>query len=222
LDEMMNYKKIIVTDKGPRGGDGGIDLNMYMEGDRLDAIGQCKLWSTRYKGLINTIRELKGCMDPGIEKAFLIITVEANDYEKREAKRRGIEIIDAPALDRLISEYHEKIKTSQQTKITIRKRKIIPTLLKWFFGVTVFLLVLPVMIVILPYIVGFMILMCIIGLAANSATTESTEDSGGYNPRYHRRRSYRRRKTSRAYHSSGYRRSNYYSSYRGLRGGWGR
>src|SRR3989344_8424331 len=99
LLEKAGYGKTFVTKKGPKGGDGGIDLDIYSSGSKLIACGQCKLWKGRYRGLMKPLRELCGSMKiKGISRGVFIVTVEATPEEKREAQLMDIEMIDGTAL----------------------------------------------------------------------------------------------------------------------------
>jgi len=103
LLEEAGYGKTFVTRKGPKGGDGGIDLDIYSSGNKLIACGQCKLWKGRYKGLMKPLRELCGSMKiKGVSRGVFIVTVEATPEEKREAQLMDIEMIDATALLELV------------------------------------------------------------------------------------------------------------------------
>ncbi len=103
LLEKAGYGKAFVTKKGPKGGDGGIDLDVYSTDRKLVACGQCKLWKGRYNGLMKPVRELCGSMKiRGVSRGFFIVTVEATPEEKREAQLMNIEMIDASALLELV------------------------------------------------------------------------------------------------------------------------
>lgn len=103
LLEKAGYGKAFVTKKGPKGGDGGIDLDIYSADRKLVACGQCKLWKGRFKGLMKPVRELCGSMKiKGVSRGVFIVTVEATPEEKREARLMDIEMIDAYALLELV------------------------------------------------------------------------------------------------------------------------
>lgn len=103
LLEKAGYGKAFVTKKGPKGGDGGIDLDIYSADRKLVACGQCKLWKGRFKGLMKPVRELCGSMKiKGVSHGVFIITVEATPEEKREAQMMDIEMIDATAFLELV------------------------------------------------------------------------------------------------------------------------
>lgn len=103
LLEKAGYGKVFVTKKGPKGGDGGIDLEIYSGDRKLITCGQCKLWKGRFKGLMKPLRELCGSMKiKGVSHGIFIITVEATPEEKQEAQIMDIEMIDATALLELV------------------------------------------------------------------------------------------------------------------------
>ena len=103
LLEKAGYGKAFVTKKGPKGGDGGIDLDIYSADKKLIAGGQCKLWKGRFNGLMKPVRELCGSMKiKGVSRGVFIVTVEATPEEKREAQMMNIEMIDVHALLELV------------------------------------------------------------------------------------------------------------------------
>lgn len=104
LLERAGYGQTRVTRKGPKGGDGGIDLTMTAQDGRVIACGQCKRWSYRpASGLMRPIRELSGSMtDLGIPRGFFIITTSVTGFERNKARRLNIEVIDADDLESLL------------------------------------------------------------------------------------------------------------------------
>lgn len=118
LLEKAGYGKVFVTQKGPKGGDGGIDLDIYSPDRSLVACGQCKLWNGRYNGLMKPVRELCGSMKvKGVSRGIFIITANATAAEKNEARLQNIEMIDAEALLGLI----RKFKTENEVAIEIKQ-----------------------------------------------------------------------------------------------------
>ncbi len=106
LLEKAGYGKAFVTKKGPRGGDGGIDLDVYSFERELIACGQCKLWKRRHEGLMQPIRELYGSMKiRGASRGIFLVTAEATIAEKKTAELLNIEMIDGSALLRLVRKY---------------------------------------------------------------------------------------------------------------------
>ncbi|HVW67095.1 MAG TPA: restriction endonuclease [Candidatus Peribacteraceae bacterium] len=183
LEETAQAKSVFVTSKGPKGGDGGIDLKIHLK-DGPIIYGQCKLWRSRYRGLIATINQLSGCLRRDkIDRGILMITVPATDYEKREAAKCDIEIIDAPALDALIAQ----LRTSNQpvlSKVSAVQKVCI--ILKFILIVITFLLI---CIVAAP----LLLLMLLLAALAFSGNISSGGGSKYYRRnRRHKRRSYRK------------------------------
>lgn len=86
------YDKAFITHKGIKGGDDGVDVIAEKNGERF-AI-QCKRWTKNHK-LIDQIRALGGSLKKrGLEHGLFFVSIEANDYELREAKSYGIELWD--------------------------------------------------------------------------------------------------------------------------------
>ena len=105
LEITGRFPHVFVTRKGPKGGDGGVDLEIKDTNRKMVGYGQCKQWHTRYKGLIQSIRALAGCMSRDkVAKGILLVTVKATQYEQNEAARCGIEIIDSPLLENMIQQ----------------------------------------------------------------------------------------------------------------------
>lgn len=104
LESVGRFQHVEVTKKGPHGGDGGVDLVMYASDGKIIAYGQCKQWQTRFKGLAGSIYALHRCMTQNrVRQGFLLVTTEANSFEKREAKLCNIEIIDSAGLERMLA-----------------------------------------------------------------------------------------------------------------------
>lgn len=108
LLDASGYGHSFVTKKGPKGGDGGIDLDIYGSDHTVVACGQCKRWSGRYHGLMAPIRELAGSMLlKGVSRGVFLITTESTPEERAVAAKLNIKMIDAPALLRLVEKLHE-------------------------------------------------------------------------------------------------------------------
>ena len=106
LLEGLRYGKAFVTRKGPRGGDGGVDLMLYADDGSVFAYVQCKLWRGRHTGYVKPIRELAGCMAPDdVRRGYFIVTAPANSYEREEARRRNITLIDRIDFARMLETY---------------------------------------------------------------------------------------------------------------------
>ncbi len=106
LLEQAGYGRVSVTDKGPRGGDGGVDLTIHDNAGRLVCVAQCKRWKTRpASGLMRIIRELAGSMSRRqVTRGLLLITAPATRFEKQEAEILGIMVIDVGFLARMLGD----------------------------------------------------------------------------------------------------------------------
>lgn len=199
LLEKAGYGKVFVTQKGPMGGDGGIDLDIYASDGSLIACGQCKLWKGRYNGLMKPVRELCGSMKiKGVSRGIFIITANATDAEKREARLQNIEMIDAEELLGLIRKCKSEKEVSVQMKqevspsccveVKSEQKKSHPVIKAFLTVVGIILLS-----------IGYAALGAIIALGALVALVveEMLRDNEyGYHQRryYHPRRKYRRYK----------------------------
>ncbi len=104
LLEQAGYEKVMVTQKGPKGGDGGVDLDLYSPDGTLIACGQCKCWKHRSSyNFMAPIRELAGSMQVcGVSRGIFLATCEATSGEKELARKLNIELLDGPAILRLV------------------------------------------------------------------------------------------------------------------------
>jgi restriction system protein len=120
LERMGSYQHVFVTHKGPKGGDDGIDLEMKSDGGVVIAYGQCKRWRRCPDGLIKIIREFAGAMmTHSARRGVLLVTVTANDYERREAAIRNIEIVDNPLFEKMI----RSLNPTQSQMVKAKKRQ---------------------------------------------------------------------------------------------------
>lgn len=127
LLEKSGRSKVFVTKKGSKGGDGGVDLQIRSADGAIVAYGQCKQWHTRYKGLVESIRQLAGCMlRDQVKKGILIVTVEANAYEKEEAERCGIEIMDFSVLENMIRKVNIDRPSAPTNTVARDKVNVVP------------------------------------------------------------------------------------------------
>lgn len=102
VGEAFRLRGFSVTETGGGGADGGIDLALRKGGELF--LVQCKQWRA-YKVSVNVVRELFGVMAAqGATGGFVvtsgIFTADAESF----AKGRNIELIDGPALQRIIEE----------------------------------------------------------------------------------------------------------------------
>lgn len=93
--ESLGYQRTHVTGKhGEFHGDGGIDVEMYKDGEKIYV--QCKRWLTGFNGSIlplHVIRELGGCLlRDKVTKGVVITTLELDESCKKEARLMNIEL----------------------------------------------------------------------------------------------------------------------------------
>ena len=93
--EALGYERTHVTTKhGEFAGDGGIDVEMYKDGEKIYV--QCKRWIVGFNGSflpLHAIRELGGCMlRDGVKKGMVITTLDLDESGKREARLMNIEL----------------------------------------------------------------------------------------------------------------------------------
>jgi len=103
LLERSGYGRTRVTRKGPKGGDGGIDLEVWNYAGKVESLVQCKRYRKRpASGLMHIIRELTGAMsEKRVARGILMITTDSTWQEQEKAKQNGIELIDEDHLVRL-------------------------------------------------------------------------------------------------------------------------
>jgi hypothetical protein len=113
--ERGGYGKVTVTTKGPKGGDGGVDLRVHDREGKVMCLGQCKRWTMRpAAGLMHVIRELSGSMaDFRVGRGLLLITVPVTEFERRKALRLGIDVIDPGGLRAMLRHDGTAVQTSE-------------------------------------------------------------------------------------------------------------
>ena len=118
----IGYDAVTLTDKGPHGGDDGIDLDIYDNGEHM--LGQCKRW-TKNHGLIKPLRELAGSLKKrGLERGIFLVSASANNYERTEAEQYGITLLDAHDILSLIHSNPRKNRNHLQSFIHLIGRLI--------------------------------------------------------------------------------------------------
>ncbi len=93
--EYFGYERTHVTGKhGEFDGDGGIDIEMYKNNEKIYV--QCKRWHVGFRGTIlplHVIRELGGCLlRDNVKKGIVITTLNLDESGKKEAKFMNIEL----------------------------------------------------------------------------------------------------------------------------------
>jgi restriction system protein len=97
-----------VTENYTAGPDGGVDLRIRKDGERI--IVQCKRWN-RWKVGVKVIRELYGIMAAEeIDKGIVVISSEFTDEARRFATANGIELVDGRKLSGFIRELRKERK----------------------------------------------------------------------------------------------------------------
>ncbi len=98
------YRKLgyTVTRRGGANPDGGIDLVIEKDGQRLAV--QCKQWKTWNVG-VKAVREFLGALtDAGIQKGIFITLRGYSDDAKQLAEKHGIEILNEVGLAKMLED----------------------------------------------------------------------------------------------------------------------
>ena len=105
-----------VNENGGGGADGGIDLYIYRDGERV--LVQCKRWKV-YKVGVDKVRELYGVMTAeGANRAILVTSGVYTDEAKKFASGKPLELIDGSQLSQMIpSNVNESSEQTLQCEI---------------------------------------------------------------------------------------------------------
>ncbi len=102
VGEAYRRRGYSVTETGGGGADGGIDLVLARDGKRI--LVQCKQWKS-WKVSVSVVRELFGLMASQGAVGGIVVTSGSFTSEAQSfASNNGIELIDGPALTRMIRE----------------------------------------------------------------------------------------------------------------------
>lgn len=102
VGEAFRLRGFSVAETGGGGADGGIDLTLRKGGELF--LVQCKQWRA-YKVSVNIVRELFGVMAAqGATGGFVVTSGVFTADARAFAKGRNIELIDGPALRRMIED----------------------------------------------------------------------------------------------------------------------
>ncbi|MFO1003491.1 MAG: restriction endonuclease [Planctomycetaceae bacterium] len=183
-----------VTRKGPRGGDGGVDLLLHSTEGHLTRVVQCKRWSSRPRsGLMSIIRELSGSMKRfGVERGLLVITTQATQFEKREAMMLGVSIIDRDNLQSLLGSPHSNKSEAQATTskpaITLHPHRLLPrhALIKWLTAAGTLVLLLAITYQ-LRHIIAVLTCLVLLAVQAGSQQHSRPKRRKHLHRRWHRR-----------------------------------
>lgn len=105
--EAFRLRGYEVTETGGGGADGGIDLKLR-RGDEIFLV-QCKHWKA-YKVSVGIVRELYGAMAAdGATGGFVVTSGVFTDQARAFTRGRNVELIDGPALRRMIDEARASI-----------------------------------------------------------------------------------------------------------------
>lgn len=100
--EAFRRRGYAVLENATDGADGGIDLVLRKDGEKFCV--QCKQWKARTVG-VKPVRELAGVISAADAAGGFFVTAGTYTDEARSfAKRAGIELIDGPALERMVRE----------------------------------------------------------------------------------------------------------------------
>ncbi len=100
VGEAFRMRGYTVVETGGDGADGGVDLKLRRSGET--ALVQCKQWRA-YKVSVNVVRELYGVMAAqGAAAGFVVTSGVFTAEAKSFAQGRNIELIDGPALKKMI------------------------------------------------------------------------------------------------------------------------
>jgi restriction system protein len=100
--EVFRRKGFRVVERGGRGPDGGVDIELRMDGDKY--LVQCKQWKTAKVG-VATVRELYGVMAAeGAVGGFVVASGEFTEDARRFAEGREIKLIHTDLMLQLVNE----------------------------------------------------------------------------------------------------------------------
>lgn len=100
VGEAFRMQGYAVVETGMAGPDGGIDLKLTRNGETF--LVQCKHWRA-FKVSVNVVRELYGVMASRAAAGGFVVTSGRFTPQAEEfARDHGIELIDGPALDRML------------------------------------------------------------------------------------------------------------------------
>lgn len=100
--EVFRRKGFRVTERGNKGPDGGIDLELRAGSDKY--LVQCKQWKATKVGVV-IVRELYGVMAAeGAVGGFVVASGDFTDEAKRFAEGRSIELVSTDTMLRLVRE----------------------------------------------------------------------------------------------------------------------
>ena len=100
VGEGFRYRGFEVTERGGAGPDGGVDLALAKGHERF--LVQCKQWRARQVG-VSVVRELYGVMAAeGVAGGYVVTSGKFTRDAREFSSGRNIELMDGPALERLL------------------------------------------------------------------------------------------------------------------------
>lgn len=112
IGEAFRRQGYSVEERGGGGADGGVDLVLRKSGEKV--LVQCKQWKSRQVG-VSVVRELYGVMmHEKAAKAIVAISGEYTEEAKFFARGKPLELLNGPALFRLVS----KVKVGPVLKVS--------------------------------------------------------------------------------------------------------
>lgn len=112
IGEAFRREGYSVEERGGGGADGGIDLVLRKSGEKI--LVQCKQWKSRQVG-VSVVRELYGVMvHEKAARAIVAISGEYTEEAKSFARGKPLELLNGPALFRLVS----KVKVGPVLKVS--------------------------------------------------------------------------------------------------------
>ncbi len=106
VGEGFRHRGYVVKEVGGGGADGGVDLVLTKAGEKTFV--QCKQWKA-FKVGVSTVRELYGVMAAhGAAGGFVVTSGRFTQEASAFANGRNIQLIDGPALMKLLREAREK------------------------------------------------------------------------------------------------------------------
>lgn len=126
IGEAFRRQGYSVEERGGGGADGGVDLVLHKSGEKI--LVQCKQWKSRQVG-VSVVRELYGVMvHEKAARAIVAISGEFTQEAKGFARGKPLELLNGPALYRLVSQVQAGATTQRAEPVrATTERDIYPT-----------------------------------------------------------------------------------------------
>ena len=113
VGEAFRLRGYAVTELGGNGADGGVDLKLTRGGETF--LVQCKRWKA-YQVSVEVVRELYGVMAAqGAAGGFVVTSGTFTEPARNFAQGRNIELIDGPALKKMIDAVRPAVANKEKT-----------------------------------------------------------------------------------------------------------